>query len=804
MLKSTCLALSLFLSITCFSQNRSISGTIRDIQNTTLQGAVVKLVNTKDSSVKTIASDETGNFRFQKLLDGTYKLMVSYTGLKKYESGILTIDVAHSQLSLPAIFLQPGKEGQLKEVVVTAKKPLIEQELDKTVVNVEAMLSAASSNTLEVLEKTPGVLVESNGSISLNGKSNVLVLIDGRSTYMSSQDLASYLKSLPGSMIDKIELIDNPSARYDASGGAVINIRLKRNRSLGFTGSVSSGFNKGEKSRTNNSLNLNYNKKKINIFSNIGFSTDGNYTDDFYDRKYFSTAGDPTSHVLLNNQFDYRSHSLMSRIGIDYNLSSKTVIGIQANVLTRPRNDLQYFESNTYNGNDVLDSSNTGTAKGKFTWHTKGLNLNFQHRFNEKGKELSGDLNYIEYESSGTQQFNNYKSGHLTNIFSYRLPGSITIYNFKTDYTHPFKNKILLESGVKLSLVKNNNDSKYYDRNGSEVFTNSNHFLFSENINAAYINTRKNWKKIGVQAGLRFENTHLSGTLKENPAYAGTSFIKNFNNLFFNMLISYKLDSAGNHNVSLRYQRRVNRPNYQHFNPFLVFRDNYSYNQGNIDLNPAYFNDGQLQYRYKQSVTIVLMYGRANGILFPTTELIGEKYISKFANIGYGRLVALNSNFNFKLAKWWQMNINTQVASMKLRSRLYSDNINVNSLLGRFTVYNQFTINKSWSGELFVNYFLNELQPQRKNGLKYRVNGSVQKRILKDKGSIRLSFEDLLHTWIQRDNSINLIRSQEYHRGIADTRRIGLSFSYRFGNEKFVRKRNHNDNAADNEKGRVE
>ena len=362
----------------------------------------------------------------------------------------------------------------------------------------------------------------------------------------------------------------------------------------------------------------------------------------------------------------------------------------------------------------------------------------------------------------------------------------------------------MLESGVKLSLVKNNNDSRYYDKNESAVFTNSNHFLFDENINAAYINTRKNWKKIGVQAGLRFENTHFSGTLKENPAYAGTSFIKKFNNLFFNALINYKLDSAGNHNVSLRYQRRVNRPNYQQFNPFLVFRDNYSYNQGNIDLNPAYYNDGQLQYRYKQSITIGVMYGRANGILFPTTELVGEKYISKVANIGYGRLVALNSNFNFKLAKWWQMNINTQVASMKLRSRLYSDNINVNSILGRFNWYNQFTFDKTWSGELSVYYQPNDLQPQRKIGSRYRVNGSVQKRIIKDKGSVRLSFEDLLHTWVSNDNTINLHRSQEYHLGEADTQRIGLSFSYRFGNEKFTRKRNYNDNAADTEKARVE
>lgn len=698
----------------------------------------------------------------------------------------------------------PDTTKELKGVTVIAKKKLLEYELDKTIVNIESMPSAAASNTLEVLEKTPGVLVESNGTINLNGKTPVLVLIDGRSTHMSGQDLAAYLKSIPGSFIDKIELIENPSARYEASGGAVINIRLKRNKILGLTGNLSTGFTQGEKTRSNHSFNLNYNRKKLNVFTNLGFNTDGNYTTDFSDRKYYTPSGQLGSHVLINNQFSYRSHSITARLGIDYTLSSKTIVGVQANINTRPSKDFQSFQSNTFNSSNVLDSSNTGTAKSDFDRSNKSLNLNFQHRFNDKGRELSGDINYIVYESEGTQLFDNYKAGHLTNSFSYRLPSSIAIYNFKADYTHPMKNKFALDAGVKLSLVKNDNNSGYFDNDDNQVFANSNHFLFDENINAAYLNTRKNWKRVGIQTGLRFEDTHLKGVLEENPAYSGMSFTKNFRNLFFSGNISYKLDSTGNHNLALFYSRRINRPNYQQFNPFLVFRDNYSYSQGNIDLNPAYFNDARVQYRYKQLLTIGFMYGRANDIIFPTTQLVGEKYISRAANIGKGRLAALNANLNFKVTKWWQMNINMQGASMKLWSTLYSENINVNSLLFRGTVYNSFTFDKSWSGDLFCNYLPRELMPQRKVSSKYRINGSLQKKILKDKGAIRLSFEDITHAWIQRDHSINLLNSEEYHRGIADTQRIGLSFSWRFGNEKFARKRRHNDDAADSEKGRIE
>lgn len=697
-----------------------------------------------------------------------------------------------------------AQQKELKEVTVSAKKKLLEYELDKTIVNVESMPSAAASNTLEVLEKVPGVLVDNGGSISLNGRSPVLVLIDGRSTHMSGQDLAAYLKSIPGSMIDKIELIENPSARYEASGGAVINIRLKKNKVLGFTGNLSTGFTKGEKTKSNHSFNLNYNRKKLNVFTNLGFNTDANYSTDFSDRQYYSTNGDPFSQVLIDNQFTSRSHSITARLGFDYNLSSKTIIGAQVNYNTRPRKDFQSYQSNTYNSSNMLDSSNSGITKGDFDWTNISANVNFQHRFNDKGRELSGDINYIEYESDGTQLFDNYKAGNLTNSFTYRLPSSIAIYNLKADYSHPLKNKLSLDAGVKLSLVKNNNNSGYFDYSDKQVFANSNHFLFDENINSAYLVTRKNWKRVGIQTGLRFEDTHLKGELIENPAYAGTAFTKNFMNLFFNGNINFKLDSIGNHNLSVQYSRRINRPNYQQFNPFLVFRDNYTYSQGNIDLNPGYFNDSRIQYRYRQMLTIGFMYGRANDIIFPSTQLIGEKYISRAANIGKGRMAAINANLNFKVTKWWQMNINMQGASMKLWSTLYTDKINVNSLLFRATVYNQFNFNKTWSGDLFANYLPRELMPQRKVNSKYRINGSLQKKILKDKGSIRLSFEDITHAWVQRDRSINLLNSEEYHRGIADTQRVGLSFSWRFGNEKFARKRKHNDDAADSEKGRVE
>lgn len=508
--------------------------------------------------------------------------------------------------------------------------------------------------------------------------------------------------------------------------------------------------------------------------------------------------------MLINNRFTNRSYSPGARVGLDYTLSSKTIIGFQVNGSFRPQRDMQNFETNSYNSNNNLDSVNTGTMRGKSDWQTIGFNANLQHRFNEKGKELYADVNYIRYDATGNQHFSNYKSGSLTDKFRYYIPSDIAIYNLKADYTQPMKNKYSLDAGIKMSLVKNSNNSNYLDHLDQKVYARSNHFLYNENINAAYVNTRKNGKRFGVQAGLRFENTLMKGVLKDNPAYSGTSFKRDINNLFFSMNLTYRLDSAGKHNLTLRNSRRINRPNYQQFNPFLIFRDNYSYSQGNIDLLPSYLNDVRLQYRYKQWLNLGLGYTRANNIVFPSTEVVGDKYINKAANVGKGRLFAAMIGLNIKATKWWQTNLNLQGASMKLWTPLYSQQINVQSLLARASWYNQFTFTKALSGDLSVDYNPNDLQPQRKTLSRYRIDAGLQKKILNNKGTMRISVQDITRGWVQADRSINLPGTDEYHRGISDTRRVGFSFSYRFGDEKFARKRRHNDDAADSETQRVQ
>jgi hypothetical protein len=385
---------------------KTIRGVVKDSQNETVPGASVSLLRTSDSTlVVGEITNGNGKFELKNLTDNTYYLRVTSVGNNNYESGKLTIDDQHPIIALPVIILSQSKT-MLKEVVVVAKRPLIEQEIDKTIVNVDAMIGSVGSNTLEVLEKTPGITVGTDGEISLNGKSGVLVLIDGRPTYMSGQDLASYLKSLPGGSLDKIELMTNPPARYDAAGTSIINIRLKRNRIQGFTGDISTSYSQGVMGRSNDVINLNFNHKKVNLFGGLGYNKDANYSDDIYNRTFLNENSSVNSSVRLENKARYTSRGFTGRLGMDYAVSPNTTYGFVINIQNQPRQEKLDYTSANFNASSVLDSIGSGKTLGNFNWRNVGANFNYQHKFNTAGRELTADVNYINYKTDGDQKTN--------------------------------------------------------------------------------------------------------------------------------------------------------------------------------------------------------------------------------------------------------------------------------------------------------------------------------------------------------------------------------------------------------------
>ncbi|MET1055545.1 MAG: outer membrane beta-barrel protein [Pedobacter sp.] len=804
------LLFSSLFALTCLGQH-TISSMLRNKGNEPLMNADIRLLNAKDSSLLShTTTDGSGRFVFSGLAKGSYILTAKALGHQLYKLPVL-LDGIKDTTFVPVIVLQSDRKNNLAEVVIQGKKPLMQMEMDKTVVNVEAMISSASSNTLEVLEKTPGVTVGTNGEIGLNGRTGVLVLIDGRSKYMSAQDLASYLKSIPAALLDQIELIDNPSARYDAAGNAVINIRLKKNRAGGFTGSVSTGFSQGKYLRSNNSLNLNYNYKKINVFGNIGYTYDTGYVDDSYDRLYFSQgSADPSSSISLFNSQLSRSNSLNTSFGADYSANANTTYTVQMNINEIRRHDRLSYQSGNYSS-AVLDSLGSGDTRSGYDKTNLSTGLSMIHKFGKSGRELSADVNYLNYDGANDQYLQNLvflPDGMQSSSrqFYYHLPSSMNVYTAKADYVHPMRGKAKLEAGFKSSWVSNDNMSEYYNVIDNEQFIDngqSNHFKYRENINAVYLNAMKSGKYFGVQLGLRAENTIAKGNQMGNEVVTGSSFKKDYTKFFPALFLNYKLDTLGNNAFTLGITRRINRPSYQLLNEFLILRDQYSYSTGNAMLNPQYQYRFELKYQHKQLLRMALSYNRFTDLIFVTTRVENEIFITRPENIGNGFMLLLNTGLSLSPAKWWSLNTDVLLSRMGLHGISNGIKFDPATYVARINVLNQFRFNDVWSAEFGGYYASRDLNGQTFTGGMYRVNTSVQKKILKGQGSLRLAAEDIFHSWVYHNHSIGLENADYAQLSRSDTQRFGFAFTYRFGKDIFSRKNKHQNNALDDEAGRL-
>jgi hypothetical protein len=798
-----CFAVLLIASVS-FSQ--SITGTVKDSRHEPLAGATIRLLNPADSlPLQSASSEVNGRFNFHPSRTGMFILSIDVVGHTPYRQRI-NLDSMQNQLQLADIMLEPAKAKELTAVTVRSKKPLLEHSVDKTTVNVDAMISAAASNVLEVLSRTPGVSVDNQGSISLNGRGGVLVLIDGRQTYMSAQDLASYLKSLPGATLDKIELIDNPSAKYDAAGNAIINLQLKKNRAAGLTGGVAAGYSQGTYGRQNYSMNLNYHIKKITLFTNAGYNVDKNYSEDLYRRQYYQADGDLSSTVMLDNNQRNKGKSYNFMGGLDYQLSDKTILGFAGNFNHGNRNGQFDYYSETFDPAKQLTGKGYGNTVSQDKRNNYGLNLNIQHKFSRKGQELSGDVNYLHYQSRGQQELENFLEEQPASVvpesrFSYQLPSSIRIYTARADYVQALGKKGKLEAGVKSSFVKNDNTSDYYDKGGMTPEYDpalSNRFIYKENINAAYVNEQQSWGRISTQVGLRVEHTSINGKQPANAATADTSFSRNYVNWFPSVAVSYKLDSVGKKILSVVVTRRVNRPNYQSLNPFLFYRDNYSYSGGNPMLNPQIQNRYELKYQHGQLLNLGLSYNDFRGVILPTTRTEDSLFITRPNNFAKGIMFLLNIGVNVSPAKWWTINSTVRLSRIGLRGTIYSEQLSPNTNVLRWELSNYFTISKKLSAELSSYYASADMNGQTSTSGMYRINAGIQQK-LGEKASIRLVMDDIFHSWVYHNRSMGLKQADFIQTNTSDTQRFGMAFTYRFGKAAKSRKR-----VEEEEKGRAE
>lgn len=768
---------------------------------------IIKKTNS-DQIIQSTFTDSAGHFQLKVPQKGDYLIGISSIGTFPLS---VSVSLGERQnIIFPDITLM-ASVSNLKEVVVTEKKAYMEQRLDRTIINVGALISNDGANALEVLEKSPGVIVDGNGNISFKGKSGVTIFIDGKPTYLSGSNLSGYLKSLPSSALDQIELMDNPPAKYDAAGNSgVINIKTKKLKTKGFNGSLSSSLGQAHYTQNSESINLNYRVNKINIFSNASYSLNHSYRKLDLDRNYFDNNGDLNSAFEQTQYIKSKTNAANLKLGMDYYLSPKTTWGIVFTGTTSPGKTDNPSINLLLDKNRQLDSTITADNKSKNHFFNEGVNLNYGHQFDSQGKQLTFDLDYLNYNSRIDQSFINQSFAQdatlaNTQVITANLPTTINIWSAKTDYTLPLSKKGKLEAGIKSSYINTDNQANYFNEvneNATVNYNLTNRFLYKENINAAYVNFTKSYRRFSLQLGLRAENTNANGHQLGNPTRQDSSFVKNYTNLFPTAYFSYKLDTSGTNLLLASYGRRIRRPYYQDLNPFITISDKFTYSSGNPFLKSQYSDNYKLSYSYKNIFTAALYYNHISEIQNEVVRQEGSIFIDGTGNIGTATFLGTSVNVALQPTKWWFFNTYLQVFRNNFKGQLFSSYLDQSSTFGELNLTSQFTLPQGWSAEISGFYITRRVNGQFVNYANGQLNAGIQKKILQNKGSIRLNARDLLKTYTA-DGVTNFIpNATSSFRNRFNSQVFTLGFTYNFGGSNGGEKKRKT-GSADIEKDRV-
>lgn len=721
---------------------------------------------------------------------------------------VKSVKIAKDSNEIKKSLISTDSVHQLKQVVVSSKKPLFEVKIDKTVINVDAAASNAGANVIEVLEKSPGVYVDKDGNISLKGKSSVLVLIDGRPTYLSPADLYNYLRTLPSTSIDQIELMTNPPAKYDAAGNAgLINIKTKKNKTVGLNGSYNGSLGQGVYHRNSNGLNLNYRKNKLNVFSNLSYSNWEGYNSLIALRKY----KDQNKNVIAI--FDQNSYSkneekdnVNFKAGFDYSLNKKTNLGVVVSGFSNPESQKSNNISNLKNGSNITDSIINSVNNFSVNWENLSANFYLQHKFDTLGKEINFDLDASNFTSDGYSQLSN-QMFNADNSIRYKeqllgaFPIGIKIASFKTDYVQPLSNKGKFEFGLKSSFVQTTNEANFFTiENEVKVsdFNKTNSFDYKENINAGYVNFSKEVNKWGFQLGLRAENTNATGYQKGNELRLDSSFNRSYTNLFPTSYITYKANEKNEY--ALNFGRRIDRPSYQDMNPFVFYVDKYTYNKGNPFLQPQIGNNFELAHTYNQFLTTTINYTIVDRIFQQSFIQDGFATIVQTTNIGTKTNFGIASNIQLSAKKILTSNIYLAYTHDNYKGNVAGDPLDLSADMYLISVNNQFKFEKGWTAELSGWYRTKGIEGQIIVNPLSQVNLGVQKQVLKNKGTLKLGIRDLFLTNFPK-GVFRFSNTEANFSNQRDSRILSLSFTYRFG--KSFNTNSRKTSGAEDEKSRV-
>lgn len=794
-----------FFLMTAAAMAQNVSGIVKDVDGKAVANATVSLLNAKDTAViKLGVTDKDGNYKFTTISKGTYMVSASFVGYAAKYSPAFDVN---GDVNVPAFALEKAA-AELKGVTVVAKKPMIEVKADKTILNVENSINAVGNDALELLRKSPGVVVDKDDNISLSGKNGVQVYIDGKPSPLSGTDLSNYLKSMQSSQIESIELITNPSAKYEAAGNAgIINIKLKKNKAYGTNGSVNAGYNIGTYPKYNAGISLNNRNKRLNLFGNYNYNKSRNESFMGLYRVQLDTLFD--QHATMT----FRNNSHNFKAGADYYINSKNTIGVMASgnltdftLGNDSRTDISYQPTKLA---DRLLLANNKTISSR---DNVNFNANYR-RADTSGHELNVDADYSLYRLKSDQYQPNYTydaTGQTLlqrEVYNMLAPTNIDIYSAKADYEQNFK-KGRLGIGGKTSYVKSdNNFDRYIVGETDKTKDRSNNFLYKENINALYVNYNRQFKGFMIQAGVRMENTNIKGASKgvslvdgENVTFDST-FNRNYTNFFPSA--AFTLNKNPMNQWSFSYSRRIDRPAYQDLNPFEFRLDKYTFQQGNTQLRPQYTNSFSVTNTFKYKLNTTLSYSHVNDVFSQIVDTAGlsAAFITK-KNLATQDIVSLNISMPFQY-KFYSVfaNVNTYYSKYKAD---FGEGRAVNLDVFATNVYmqNTFKVAKKTTLELSGFYTSPSIwQGTFKSKSMGGVDLGVQQTVLKGKGNLKATVTDVFHT-MQWGGTSDFGGQYLKTTGGWESRQFRLNFTYRFGSTQIKAARQRK-NATEDENKRV-
>jgi len=742
--------------------------------------ATVILLAADSSILKSTVCDNTGSFAFMAIEPGNYLVLTSKIGYNQSLMGPYKVTGNEDiNLAVKLILSMP----QLKEVTVTASTPYIEVKPGKVVLNVQSSIIAEGNSVFDILRQAPGVRVDNQGNISIIGRQNALITLDGKPTNLSAEYLTDYLQSLQSSNVQQIELITNPSAKYDAAGAGIINIISKKGTNIGTNGTFTLGAGYGAFAKGNTGIVFNHRTDKLNIYGSYSYSADKTFHTFLTDRtiNYNGIISDYNANYYTTQE----KYANNFRFGTDYYITDKQTVGI---LMYGTVTDNDYAKSSDLKiaNNGIPDSDIRATSSLKRNITNITYDVNYNGALDKQGKTLSADLLYNNLDRNSAEYITNNFYTAAGSVYRQPLlqqnlsPSGIDNYIVKVDYTNPMSKTSNMEAGIKYSYVKSHNDLVFGPLVNGQYQSDpnfSNTFIYTENVNSAYVNYTNTIGKVNITAGLRAEQTNAKGVSVTLMEVTNRSYL----DFFPHVQVVYQRNEKNE--FTLSYSRGIQRPLYTDVNPFLYYVDLYDYRSGNPNLLPQYSTNIQLTHTYNKTFVTTLYGLITSGFSsFNDYEQNDATKVNITTSKNFGNFYAAGLRFAapVQFTGWWDANFSIDAAYQRTVAYAVNGNLNKGtqdiepSTLQKFAISN--TIGLEISGKYYSPTFYGIGQFKSN----YNVDAGISKQLLDKKGTLKLGIGDIFNSYRDRLNTTY----QNLNLSVMDkveTRIVRLNFTYRFG-----------------------